>query len=182
MFFARYFLSLSLPFLALGAKRQSATDTFQLYAYGEGLGGLPVFNAGGDAYVGNPNSFNSSDAAEVIFNPTENAWVGTPNATATNGTAPNWSNVTFSVPGSSSGRVKFLDSNSSNSDYITAGFVFYGSTAMFTGNGELESLWYAEPQADGGAHALYWNTTSEGQIPVTLRRMAPSSPPPSTEV
>ena len=101
--------------------------------------------------------------------------------TATNGTIPSWSNATLFVPSSSSGgRVGFLEgSNSSTTGVVTSGFVFYGSTAMFVGSdGQLTSLWYVDPQGENGAHALYWNTTSEGQVPVILRRIGPSSPPP----
>lgn len=47
MIFARPLLLLSLPILAFGAKRQVSSDTFELFAYGEGLGGLALFNSGG---------------------------------------------------------------------------------------------------------------------------------------
>jgi hypothetical protein len=44
----------------------SPSATFQLYAYGDGFGGLPLFYADGLAYIGDPSLANSSDAAVVI--------------------------------------------------------------------------------------------------------------------
>jgi hypothetical protein len=64
----RIFLFTSLPLAALGARKRavSAGSTFQLYAYGGGFGGLPLYYADGLAYVGDPTLSNSSDAAVVI--------------------------------------------------------------------------------------------------------------------
>lgn len=108
-------------------------------------------------------------------------WIGAPNTTdRANATTPSWTNVTLFVPTPSAadGRVGFLDGgNSSTGNVITAGFVFYGSTAMLTtDDGELETLWTGLPMGDTGVHALYWNDTSQGQVPITMRRIAPSSP------
>ena len=107
-------------------------------------------------------------------------WIGAPNTTASgNDTAPSWSNVTMFIPGpgSSDGRVGFQSSDNSTDDSrITSGFTFYGSTAMVVQDGTLETLWYALPVGDSGIHALYWNTTSENQVPIVLRNIAPSNP------
>lgn len=79
--------------------------------------------------------------------------------------------------GSSDMRVGFLDSgNSSDSTHITTGFSFYGNTAILIGtDGSLETMWTAL-ETGAGVYALYWNETASGQVPVTLRRVAPSSP------
>lgn len=108
-------------------------------------------------------------------------WIGSPNTTdLSNGTTPDWSNVTLFVPGSGSsdGRVGFMDGgNSTNSSVVTSGFVFYGSTAMVkSDDGSLETLWTGLPMGDTGVHQLYWNDTSSGQIPLIMRSIAPSNP------
>ena len=61
-------LSLStLPLAVLGAVKRdvSPTATFQLYAYGDDLGGFPLFYADGLAYIGDVAAFNSSNADVV---------------------------------------------------------------------------------------------------------------------
>jgi hypothetical protein len=55
-----------LPLAVLGArKRDVASTPFQLYAYSEDIGGLPLFYADGLAYLGEPALSNSTDAAVV---------------------------------------------------------------------------------------------------------------------
>jgi hypothetical protein len=56
-----------LPLAVLGARKPvDASTAFQLYAYGEGIGGFPLFYDNGLAYVGEPALSNSTDAAVVI--------------------------------------------------------------------------------------------------------------------
>ncbi len=56
-----------LPLAVLGARKRDVTSTaFQLYAYGEDIGGFPLFYDNGLAYVGEPALSNSTDAAVVI--------------------------------------------------------------------------------------------------------------------
>jgi hypothetical protein len=64
----RNLLAASLPLVVLGARKRDASpsSTFQLYAYSDRFGGLPLFYADGLAYLGNPSLSNSSDAAVVI--------------------------------------------------------------------------------------------------------------------
>ncbi|KAF2116008.1 hypothetical protein BDV96DRAFT_598792, partial [Lophiotrema nucula] len=138
------------------------------------------------AYVGDPNLSNSTDAAEVTCRAVSpgtsdtGTFYGAPNTTdLTNSTAPSWSNVTLFIPttGASSARVGFVSGSNSTDDIQTTGFVFYGSTVMVRGDdGTLETAWYGLPVGDTGVHALYWNDTSLGQIPLTLRSVAPSNP------
>ena len=65
----RVFLFVSLSFSGLGARKRAVStgSTFQLYAYGPGCGGLPLYYADGLAYVGNSTLSNSSDAAVMIY-------------------------------------------------------------------------------------------------------------------
>jgi hypothetical protein len=43
----RLILLAALPFIAIGARQRRATDEFQLFAYGPGLGGPGLFYADG---------------------------------------------------------------------------------------------------------------------------------------
>jgi hypothetical protein len=63
----RTLLFACLPFAVLGATKRAMSEgsPFQLYAYGDGCGGLPLYYADGLSYVGRPNLSNSSDAAVV---------------------------------------------------------------------------------------------------------------------
>ncbi|KAK7183196.1 hypothetical protein DPSP01_011426 [Paraphaeosphaeria sporulosa] len=181
MSFTKLSLLCTLPLLALGAKFKRATpDEFGLFGYGQGFGGFPLFYADGYAYLGEPSSSNSSDPGVVTFTPsgsgTSQSWIGNPNTTLTNYTV-SWSDVTFAVPtvSSSDRRVRFLTNETSDSDVVTTGFYFYGSTAFVVEGGKLESPWYAL-QVSERVHALYWNDTSLGQVPVILRNNPPSNP------
>jgi hypothetical protein len=64
----RNLLVASLPLVVEGARKRdvSSSATFQLYAYSDDFGGLPLFYADGLAYVGDPSQVNNSDAAVVI--------------------------------------------------------------------------------------------------------------------
>ncbi|KAF9690657.1 hypothetical protein EKO04_011345 [Ascochyta lentis] len=180
MFLSRFALLCTLPFLALGAKKQSVPSKFALYGYGNGFGGFPLFYADGYAYIGEAAKSNSSDAATVTFSlGVDDVWLGNPNTTLTNATAASWANVTFYVPDNTTSdkRVGFLSSDESIDGAIETGFYFYGSTAVLIGeSGTLESSFFAL-QVGERVHRLYWNDTSLGQVPVVLRSMAPSNPP-----
>ncbi|KAF2656372.1 hypothetical protein K491DRAFT_692080 [Lophiostoma macrostomum CBS 122681] len=176
MGFQQLLLVASLPLMALS----KTPDSFQLYAYGQALGGLPLFNADGYAYVGDASLSNSSSAAPVTFSGgSDNTWFGAPNTTDLgNSTTPDWSNVTLFVPGSSSSdrRVGFLSSNSSDGDVVTSGFIFYGSTAMLLADdGDVESLWFGAPVGNTGVYEMYWNSTDSSHVPIALRSVAPTS-------
>lgn len=150
----------------------------------------------GVAYVGNTDELNTTDAAIVrckssvqnlsgesqdtdtfsVTSDSSNEWLASPNVTV--GGNSTWSNATFFVPTSenSDRRVGFLNGNSTSANKITSGFRLYGSmAALVTDDGKLESLWTGL-QVSAHLHALYWNDTSLGQIPITLTSVAPSNP------
>lgn len=82
MYFRSLLLMAVAPIAVLGAIKRATPSTFELYAYGDDVGGIPVFFADGEippfpspktvlthlgyAYVGSPQLSNSSDAAEVV--------------------------------------------------------------------------------------------------------------------
>ncbi|KAF2642494.1 hypothetical protein P280DRAFT_467837 [Massarina eburnea CBS 473.64] len=172
-----------LPFTVLGSLSKRATpSSWELYAYGTGHGGLSVFYSDGLAYAGDPTLANGSDVAEVVTFSVgaDNMWIGNPNTTFSNSTdTPDWANVTLYVPGPSDDNMQlgFLNSNDTISNTTkTSGFSFYGQTAMYIEeDGTVETLFTAL-KLDSGVLQLYWNDTSSGQTPVTLRRTAPSNP------
>ncbi|KAK1957426.1 hypothetical protein LY78DRAFT_620760 [Colletotrichum sublineola] len=151
---------------------------FQIYAYGDGIGGLPLFSAGGDAYLGDHTKLNDSNAAPVTFTPAaNNVWQGAPNTTAT----PGWSNLTFFIPavGASNHSVGFVNPNSTASDRQTRGFMLYGDFVFVEGGSDsLASMWYATPSSTDGIYSLKWNETgdsTEDKIVLALKKTVPST-------
>ncbi|PVH90786.1 hypothetical protein DM02DRAFT_620849 [Periconia macrospinosa] len=177
-------LTALVPAAVLCAPQKRATsapkEPFQLYAYGKDIGGFPLFYNKGLAFAGNPDksAANDSNAAVVSFvTGDNNAWVGSPVNKTTD-----WNNVTLFVPTNATQdtRVGFLpSSNGGNSSIETTGFSFYGNTGMvIKPDGTVEML-FTGLVIDAEIVQVYWNDTSSGQVPITLRSMAPSSPPPS---
>ncbi|USP73627.1 hypothetical protein yc1106_00901 [Curvularia clavata] len=171
----------TLPFVAFGAGNPQKSQDFMLYGYSDRFGGSPLVYADvsfmeGMAYVGNADELNITDAAIVKFtSDSSNQWLASPNVTA--GGDSSWSNATFFVPTAqnSDRRIGFVDANSTTENKITSGFRLYGSLAALVLDGRLETLWTGL-QVGPHVHALYWNDTSLGQIPITLTNVAPSNP------
>ncbi|KAH9995009.1 hypothetical protein F4779DRAFT_200642 [Xylariaceae sp. FL0662B] len=175
-------LLLGLPVVTAGSpavQKRAPTAPFALYAYGDGIGGAPVFTSGDSAYMGNSSRLGDSEAAPVQFTTgTDDTLRGSPNTTDDT-SAPTWSNLTFQIPGptSSSHQVGFTNSTP-GSDMSDSGFVFYGQFLLHNNtDGSLESLWYALPSDYDGVWALNWNSTgddTEGKVMLTLKATAPS--------
>ncbi|KAH7177085.1 hypothetical protein EDB81DRAFT_707844 [Dactylonectria macrodidyma] len=180
----RFIISLILALFFTGtsaglATRESQTP-FQLYAYGEGLGGLTLFSTGGNAYLGDYKLVNDSQAAPVLFTITEDSWLGSPNTTdISSSDVPTWSNYTFAVPSdqSSSHQVLFIKSPSDvASSLVTDCFTFYGTIAFVaTASGKMESLWYAVPSDTEGIYTLKWNDQSGEGVLLIIKMTPPSN-------
>ncbi|KAI1644623.1 uncharacterized protein F4817DRAFT_207461 [Daldinia loculata] len=174
-------LILGIPVAIAGSPilvERAPTAPFGLFAYGDGIGGAPVFTDGEGAYVGGATHLNDSEAAQVQFiSGTDNSLLANPNTTA--GNAPTWSNLTLMVPDttSSSHQVGFANSTTS-SDRSGSGFVFYGDFLLHKNtDGDLKALWYAVPSDQDGIWSLNWNSTdddTEGIVLVTLKATPPS--------
>ncbi|KAI8964488.1 hypothetical protein F5Y11DRAFT_315828 [Daldinia sp. FL1419] len=174
-------LMLGIPALVAGSPvlaERSPIAPFGLFAYGDGIGGAPVFTDGEGAYIGRATRLDDSEAAQVEFIAgTDNSLLGNPNATA--GHVPTWSNLTFIVPDttSSTHQVGFTNSTSTGNRSVY-GFVFYGEFLLHKDlSGDLESLWYAVPSDQDGVWVLNWNSTdddTEGKVLVTLKATPPS--------
>ncbi|KAH7157935.1 hypothetical protein B0J13DRAFT_617987 [Dactylonectria estremocensis] len=160
---------------------RDAAESFQIYAFGDGIGGVPLVSTGSSAYVGNYTLLEDPEAAPVLFTTTSNgAWVGSPNTTESD--APTWSDLRFYVPAasSSSHAIGLVNASSDKtSELRTTGFHFYGTFAYVAGaSGRMEMLWFAVPSGTEGLYSLHWNTTVEttdGSIPVTLKSSPPSN-------
>lgn len=162
------------------SKRAVNRGNFQLYAYGDGIGGLPVFSTGSMVYIGDPSISNSTDAAPVIFTSSSSSFLGNPNTTAVPSASPTWSNMTLAVPSpsASSHSVTLLSSSNVTGDTVTSGFTFYGRFVFVQESGGFQSLFYALPTETTGIWSLNWNTTgdgTDGKVLVSLRDAVPSN-------
>ncbi|KAH8648703.1 hypothetical protein BX600DRAFT_518062 [Xylariales sp. PMI_506] len=167
------------------------SNQFELYAYGEGFGGLPVFYWNGLAYLGNASLANDTEAATVIFSRSSSdstTMVGSPIIQPGQGSpSPSWSNVTYYIPadGSATHQTGFnsADTSDGSDSIITDGFVFYGGTAAWEAdNGQLETMWYAVPFEDTEIWMLNWDQAGDAaddKVGVSLRTVMPSMPPPN---
>ncbi|EFY85485.1 hypothetical protein MAC_08488 [Metarhizium acridum CQMa 102] len=167
---------------------RGSTQPFQMYAYGPGIGGLSIFSSGGNAFIGDYQSTNQSQAAPVIITPAHTgvkngSWIGNPNTTRPVNSIdpPTWSNREFAIPGpeSSSNQVGFVTAVNDTSNTITSGFRFYGNVILLlTSDGKWESLWSAVPTAIDDVYLLQWNVTDgedSNQVPLVLKRTPPSN-------
>ncbi|KAK6956680.1 hypothetical protein Daesc_001959 [Daldinia eschscholtzii] len=174
-------LILGIPVVVAGSPvlvERAPTAPFGLFAYGEGIGGAPVFTTGDGAYIGTATHTDDSEAAQVEFiTATDSSLLANPNVTAAN--EPTWSNLTFNVPDNttSSHQVGFTNTTT-DGKRSGFGFVFYGEFLLHKSvEGDLESMWYAVPSDQDGIWSLNWNSTdddTEGKVLVTLKATPPS--------
>ncbi|KAF4500207.1 hypothetical protein FAGAP_3597 [Fusarium agapanthi] len=169
-------------FLATAATAASNTGPFSLYAYGTGVGGLPIFSSGSEVFVGNFSKVDSSEAAPIQFTTGDDAWYASPNTTGyAKGREPSWSNLTFAVPGpsSSSHSVKLINSTADADGYVSD-LMFYGTFVMVKEDGQMASLWYATPSKIDGVYVIGWNASDAGhdddKVTITMKRTPPSNP------
>ncbi|KAI0551261.1 hypothetical protein F4679DRAFT_146516 [Xylaria curta] len=162
----------------LAARDAAPAGPFGLYAYGGGITGAQVFYSHDAAYIGDQTQMNDDEAAQVVFTTGPNdAFVGNPDLKSSK-SIPTWSNKAFFVPKStaSSHRVGFTSKPDDDADADTAGFVFYGATALHkSADNTLHGLWSAVPTFSQKIWALQWNVTDDG-VAVTLRSTPPARP------
>ncbi|KAI1847861.1 hypothetical protein JX265_013903 [Neoarthrinium moseri] len=161
------------------------SSSFQLYAYGEGFGGLSVFYWNGLAYLGDASLANDTEAAAVLCKSSSDStsMVGIPVTTPGQAT-PSWSGVTYYIPSdtATTHQTGFVSGEATTED-LTTGFVFYGNTAAWaTSSGKLQTKWFATPYENTNIWLLNWNPStdsSDNKVQVTLRSVTPSTPPPN---
>ncbi|KAF5560742.1 hypothetical protein FPHYL_6454 [Fusarium phyllophilum] len=172
---------------AAAANAASNTGHFSLYAYGTGIGGLPIFSSGDEVFVGNFSKVDDSEAAPVQFTIGDDVWYASPNTTGyAEGREPSWSNLTFAVPrpSSSSHSVKLFNSTADTDGYISD-LMTYGTFVMVEENGQMTSLWYATPSKIDGVYVIGWNSSDAGhsddRVAITLKMTPPSNPSPEDQ-
>ncbi|EHK20455.1 uncharacterized protein TRIVIDRAFT_68991 [Trichoderma virens Gv29-8] len=148
-------------------------DSFNLYAYGEGIGGYPIVYLNGIAYVGQQSQLNASTPV-ARFTLSSNTLVANSNNTAdTDG----FLNATFFVPGpdNSSPQAGFVN-GTPPATAVSTGWTFYGQTLLLVGSsGQWDGLFSAEPTEQDGIFSLNWNQTSDTAVQLSLRLTSPSS-------
>ncbi|QKX58306.1 uncharacterized protein TRUGW13939_05428 [Talaromyces rugulosus] len=162
----------------------SAGEEFSLYAYGDSVGGLPLFYSDGKAAVGILSSSNSS-ASNVTFERTSDSSTGSlvgnpPNGTSASSANSSWSDQFLYIPSSSSSSNEIGFTSESGDNATTTKFVFYGQTLLVKDeSGDIVSSFYARQSSSegGGVYSLLWNVTEDHDavFPVSLRTVAASN-------
>ncbi|PHH66300.1 hypothetical protein CDD81_7893 [Ophiocordyceps australis] len=159
-------------------------ETFNLYAYGTGIGGLAVFAQGNMAYIGDEaymKRLNGSDAALVKFTAARDSSVWNASSNQTAVAAP-FSNATLFVPrqGSPSSQVGFSNNTAADGSVSSDGFTFYGDVAMHVNStGHWETHWCAEATDSKDVWSLHWDpraTSSSGnRVLLELKATGPAA-------
>ncbi|KAL4972379.1 hypothetical protein BDW66DRAFT_144424 [Aspergillus desertorum] len=156
-----------------GRQGPATSDTFSLYAYGEGISGLPVFYADGKAQIGDPKLSSAKVTEEVYFtvsSASPNTWIAHPKKETASFTS-----VVLALPsgGSRAGDVVFKPETSQLVESDTASvFSFYGNYVLINAAG---ANFYAEKTDVDGVWDLVWSDSESGYTAITLRTMAPST-------
>ncbi|KAL4746684.1 hypothetical protein BDW72DRAFT_184511 [Aspergillus terricola var. indicus] len=152
----------------------ATSDTFSLYAYGDGISGLPVFYADGKAQIGDPKLSTAKVTEEIYFtvsSASPNTWIAHPKK---KGAAP-FTSVVLALPsgGSAAGDVVFKPETSQLVESDTASvFSVYGNYVLINTAG---ANFYAEKTDVDGVWDLFWSDSGSDYAAITLRTIAPST-------
>ncbi|KAL5046603.1 hypothetical protein BDW71DRAFT_181500 [Aspergillus fruticulosus] len=154
-----------------GRQGPATSDTFSLYAYGEGISGLPMFYADGKAQVGDPKLSTAKVTEEVYFSSASpNTWIAHPKKEGASFTSQV---LTLPAGGSAAGDVLF---NPETSQLVESGaasvFSVYGNYVLINTAG---ANFYAEKTDVDGVWDLVWSDSGSGYVAITLRTIAPST-------
>ncbi|CAI7651211.1 unnamed protein product [Penicillium manginii] len=146
------------------ASRSSQSESYSLYAFGDNIGGFPMYYA--DVTPG--------ESGPMIGNPTSNS-------TTVNGSSQRaFQNQQFYVPSpdSSDHQVGFTQNATSNQ--VTSKFIWYGHFLLVENDsGEYTSLFYAKKTEQEDVFSLQWNITDEDDegdyISISMRGLPPSN-------
>ncbi|CAG8187548.1 unnamed protein product [Penicillium olsonii] len=174
------------PTVSAGILGQRSSDSFSLYAYGDSIGGLPLYYADGNAIIANHTPDNATDVGQVAFTPgSSGPLVGNPaNETDTSGKrsgSGSFKNQQLFVPSANSTDHQVGFTASASSDQVTSKFIWYGHFLLVeTDDGEYTSLFYAKKNnSQEGAYSLQWNITDDDEdgeyYSVSMRSIAPSN-------
>ncbi|QSZ36477.1 hypothetical protein DSL72_006356 [Monilinia vaccinii-corymbosi] len=156
---------------AVIAKR--TPSSFRLYAYGVGIGGLPVYYSDG--------KFSPSPSNEWVITPTNTKITLTlTNSTLTNSTLITTPALTINLSRSTGlTNIGFSGSSNTASETTTQGFIAYGKWVLWQNPStqDMASHFFATPLCDG-VWQLRWNAEEieDGKsVSVAVRMMAPSA-------
>ncbi|GAB1201013.1 hypothetical protein APSETT444_010397 [Aspergillus pseudonomiae] len=176
----------------------SAAQKFGLYAYGENVGGLPLYYVDGSAVVSPKTPENGTDVAPVackspspttiqvsltdpsVNKDSDNELIGNPNTTSTAST-PAFTDASLFVPGPNSNDKEMGFTSDPSSNQVTNKFVWYGNFLLVENDsGEYTSLFSVKKSSthdEDGSYDLYWNVTDSNEevITISMRSVAPSN-------
>ncbi|KAJ5802350.1 uncharacterized protein N7503_004800 [Penicillium pulvis] len=158
--------------------RSSSSESYSLYAYGDGVGGLPLYYSEGNAVVGKNAPAN---ATEVTFSPSSSGGSMVGNPANSTSTKSSFSDQELFVPSSdsTSTQVGFTSNSTATDDEVTNKFVWYGHFLLVEEeSGEYTSLFYVKKTSNEDVYSLQWNVTDEDDgefISVSMRSIAPSN-------
>ncbi|OQD87467.1 hypothetical protein PENANT_c005G06216 [Penicillium antarcticum] len=161
--------------------RQS-TSSFGLYAYGEGISGLPVYYKDGTAQVVDSSKVDTSALTQVYFTASDSSsstWVahpGSSDTTAVASSAPFTTNLIYLAQGLTANPVRFTGtSESAQSGKLTDVWPLYGNYVLVRVSG---ANFYAKSTGTDGLYSLLWSTSAEAMsdtISLTLRTIEPAT-------
>ncbi|KAL2858509.1 hypothetical protein BJY01DRAFT_241838 [Aspergillus pseudoustus] len=151
-------------------------DTFNLYAYGESISGLPVYYADGKAEIGDWKLSTAKVAYPIYFTATSSSsstWVAHANTSGTGLGAGSFDEAVLSLPSvdSSGGTVLFKPKTASSATSASI-FHVYGNYVLVDTE---HANFYAVPTEVAGVYSLIWSAVGSDQIGITLRTIAPAT-------
>ncbi|KAL4914973.1 hypothetical protein BDW62DRAFT_189427 [Aspergillus aurantiobrunneus] len=160
----------------LEARQAVATDaTFRIWAYGEGISGLPLFFADNIAQIGDPAVSTAENRQPVYFTVSENSrntWIAHPNTTQSDFATASFESAVLSLPSSDSDRFVQLQEPTPGalSSPDANVFSYYGDYVMI----DIENAnFYAVPTDTEGVYSLVWSDVASDDIFVVLRTNPP---------
>ncbi|KAJ6007145.1 hypothetical protein N7499_000809 [Penicillium canescens] len=172
----RLFVASAVVCSAQPLEARQSTSSFNLYAYGEGISGLPVFYKDGTAQVVDSSKVDTSPMTQVYFTYSDSSsstWVAHPRSTDTTtivSSAPFTTNLIYLAQGDTANPVSFTEtSETARSGKLTDVWSLYGNYVLVSVSG---ANFYAKSTGTDGLYSLLWSTSAEAMtdtIPLTLR-------------
>ncbi|KAL4898050.1 hypothetical protein BDV59DRAFT_198292 [Aspergillus ambiguus] len=163
--------------LANIAHGQSCKQSFRLFAYGEGIGGLPLYYADGRAEIGNRSLSTANETASVYFTIPEDSpkvWNALPNTTESRDVS--FDSRVFTLPsisGTSTGNVGFTDPDDPRK-FDTKTLTLYGNYVLI----DSTNANFFTTRSDKAVYSLQWGQyehAQSNQIPLKIRAIQPST-------
>ncbi|KAL1966547.1 hypothetical protein VTN77DRAFT_4469 [Rasamsonia byssochlamydoides] len=175
-----FFLSVGVLAALFPSTPQAASRTFNLYAYGDAVGGLPLLYQDGYAYVA--NTTDNSTFTSIYFTESANSsttWIAHPNTTLSPNATFTSQMLAIPIAESASRQVGFVSGETATENKTIPDFRLYGKTVfVVSSSGAWETLFFAGTTANEGVWTLLWDPddpNDAGVFPVALRTTPPSN-------